>query len=138
MVTGENWYKSGLRFECTRCGNCCTGAPGYVWVTPREITELAAATGVAPWQFTKMYTRQENGRITLRENDVGDCVFYSKHHGCTVYSARPNQCRTWPFWESTAGTPEAWQRTQATCPGAGTGPLIPEEEITRRMKLIRL
>ena len=27
------WYRDGLRFECTRCGACCTGAPGYVWVT---------------------------------------------------------------------------------------------------------
>ena len=26
------WYRDGLRFTCTRCGNCCTGAPGYVWV----------------------------------------------------------------------------------------------------------
>ena len=28
----------GLRFECTQCGDCCTGAPGYVWVNKAEIS----------------------------------------------------------------------------------------------------
>ena len=25
------WYADGLSFECTMCGNCCTGPPGAVW-----------------------------------------------------------------------------------------------------------
>ena len=137
-MAGNNWYTSGLRFECTRCGNCCRGAPGYVWVSDREIAELAAIKEVTPEQFVKMYTRTVGNRITLRDNDAGDCVFYNHNGGCTVYLARPDQCRTWPFWESTAGTPEAWQRTRSTCPGAGLGELIDEEEITRRIKVIRL
>ena len=29
----DAWYaEEGLAFECTGCGDCCTGAPGYVWV----------------------------------------------------------------------------------------------------------
>ena len=35
-------------------------------------------------------------------------------------------------------TPADWQRTCRTCPGSGQGELIPVEEITRRMKVIRL
>ena len=31
------WYKDGLRFQCTGCGDCCTGGPGYVWVNQAEI-----------------------------------------------------------------------------------------------------
>ena len=27
------WYADGLPFTCTQCGDCCTGDPGYVWVT---------------------------------------------------------------------------------------------------------
>ena len=34
-VRAEPWYRDGLRFACTRCGACCTGAPGYVWVDRR-------------------------------------------------------------------------------------------------------
>jgi Fe-S-cluster containining protein len=137
-VAGEPWYRKGLNFTCTRCGNCCTGAPGFVWVTDREIADLAVKTGVTAGQFIKMYTRQVGGRITLRDDSDGDCIFYDRVHGCTVYDSRPDQCRTWPFWESTAGTPEAWERTKSKCPGAGQGEFIPVEEITMRMKVVRL
>ena len=39
------WYQDGLAFSCTRCGACCTGAPGYVWVSPEEIGRLAEFRG---------------------------------------------------------------------------------------------
>ena len=35
------WYADGLRFECSQCGDCCTGEPGYVWVDEAEITAMA-------------------------------------------------------------------------------------------------
>ena len=41
------WYHAGLKFTCTQCGDCCSGTPGYVWVTNEEIVALAAATGMA-------------------------------------------------------------------------------------------
>ena len=37
----DPWYRDGLAFTCTRCGACCTGAPGYVWVDADEIAALA-------------------------------------------------------------------------------------------------
>jgi Fe-S-cluster containining protein len=65
-------------------------------------------------------------------------VFYDKEVGCTVYPVRPRQCQTWPFWESNVVTPETWERTCDICPGSGKGELISAEEITRRVKVIRL
>src|SRR6266404_2835548 len=41
----EPWYENGLRFECTRCGHCCTGPSGYVWVNDEEIDQIAAYRG---------------------------------------------------------------------------------------------
>ena len=35
-------------------------------------------------------------------------------------------------------TPEDWERTCEVCPGSGHGDLIPAEEITRRLKVIKL
>jgi Fe-S-cluster containining protein len=128
------WYADGLAFSCTRCGACCTGAPGFVWVSDAEIAGLAELRGLTPDQFQAIYTRTLSGRVTLREKPNGDCVFYEKHAGCTVYGQRPAQCRTWPFWDRTAGTPEAWERTRQVCPGSGHGELIPAEEITRRIR----
>ena len=134
----EPWYQDGLRFTCTRCGNCCTGAPGYVWVSDEELAALAAVGGESVDEVRDLYTRFTSRGRTLREKANGDCVFYDRQAGCTVYAVRPAQCRTWPFWESNVATPQAWEHTCTVCPGSGQGELISAEEITRRLKIIRL
>lgn len=134
----ELWYKDGLRFRCTQCGNCCTGAPGFVWVNDEEVAAIAAFLG-EPIEHTRArLTRPQGARVSLRERDNGDCVFLTEQRGCAIYPVRPRQCRTWPFWESNLATPADWERTCQTCPGSGQGELIPVEEITRRLKVIRL
>jgi Fe-S-cluster containining protein len=134
----EPWYQGGLRFRCTQCGHCCTGAPGYVWATDAEIAAIAELRAEPVEQLIAMYTRLTKRGRSLREKANGDCVFYDKAAGCTVYAARPAQCRTWPFWESNVKTPKDWQRTCEICPGSGQGDLIQPEEITRRLNVIRL
>jgi hypothetical protein len=132
------WYRDGLRFECTRCGNCCTGAPGYVWVTGAEVKAIAEYLGEPVAQVRAVHTRRVSGRVSLRERVNGDCVFWDKSAGCTVYSARPAQCRTWPYWESNTGSRKAWDRAAAGCPGMNQGELITAEEITRRVRIVRV
>jgi Fe-S-cluster containining protein len=134
----EPWYEKGLYFRCTRCGNCCTGAPGYVWVNDEEIARLAKHRGETPEQARGLHTRLVGRRRSLKEKSNGDCIFYDAKEGCTIYPVRPRQCRTWPFWESNVVTAEAWEKTCEICPGAGKGDLIPAEEITRRLSVIRL
>jgi Fe-S-cluster containining protein len=134
----EPWYHEGLRFRCTRCGNCCTGEPGYVWVNDEEIAAIAELHGTTVQEVATRYTAQGYRGRTLREKSDGDCVFYEKGQGCTIYAVRPRQCRTWPFWESNVRTPEDWERTKESCPGSGRGELISAEEITKRLRVIRL
>ena len=134
----ERWYQDGLRFRCTRCGNCCTGAPGFVWVNDAEVAAIAEHRGETVEQVIALYTRRASGDSSLREKANGDCIFYDRAAGCTIYPVRPRQCRTWPFWDSNVKTPGDWKRTCEVCPGAGTGELISEGEITRRLKVIRL
>jgi Fe-S-cluster containining protein len=120
------------------CGHCCTGAPGYVWVNDEELDAIAAFQRTPREHIEKLYTRGLGQRRSLRERANGDCVFYEKGAGCTIYSVRPRQCRTWPFWESNIRTPEDWQETCHACPGSGQGDLISAEEITRRLQVIKL
>jgi Fe-S-cluster containining protein len=134
----EPWYQNGLRFRCTRCGHCCTGEPGFVWVDEEEIAAIAEHLGESVEHTLGLYTRPADGERTLREKANGDCVFYHRDLGCTIYPVRPRQCRTWPFWESNLETPADWNRTCKVCPGSGQGDLIPAEEITRRLKVIRI
>ena len=132
------WYADGLRFRCTRCGNCCTGEPGFVWVDDEELEAIAEFRGVPVEELIAMHTRLGQRGRTLREKPNGECIFFEREAGCTIYAVRPRQCRTWPFWESNVRTPEAWERTNAECPGSGQGDLISVEEITRRVRVIHL
>jgi Fe-S-cluster containining protein len=115
------WYRDGLSFTCTRCGACCTGAPGYVWVDGPEIDRLAASRGESPEEFSRAFVRRVGDRLSLIEKPGGDCVFWDRSAGCTVYEARPVQCRTWPFWPENVESPEAWEHVTGVCPGAGKG-----------------
>lgn len=133
----DPWYKDGLRFQCTQCGKCCTGEPGYVWVNDEELAAIARVRGETVPEVTALWTRQTPRGRTLREKANGDCIFLENRR-CTVYEVRPRQCRTWPFWESNVETPEDWEDTCKVCPGSGKGELIPVEEITRRLALIRI
>lgn len=81
------------------------------------------------------FVRRVGSRYSLIEKPGGDCVFWERERGCTVYEARPEQCRTWPFWPDNVETPEDWARTESICPGAGNGPnhdLVTIEDALRR------
>jgi Fe-S-cluster containining protein len=129
----EPWYKDGLKFKCTGCGDCCTGAPGYVWVNQAEIDALAERLEMDPAKFEKKYVRQIGVRRSLNEYKNGDCVFFdNESRKCTVYEQRPRQCRTWPFWNSNLKSPEAWAETCESCPGSGKGKLYQLEHIQQQ------
>ena len=123
------WYRDGLAFTCTQCGSCCTGAPGFVWVDEAEIAQLAAFRGESLTEFGGRFLRQVGDRISLIEHRNGDCVFWDRRRGCTVYEARPVQCRTWPFWPDNIASPEDWEDVVRVCPGSGQGQLFTVEQI---------
>lgn len=123
------WFPDGLAFECTRCGACCTGAPGYVWVDAAEIAALAAFRGESLDQFSRQFVRRVGDRLSLVERPGGDCIFWDKTAGCTVYPARPTQCRTWPFWPENIETREDWEHVTGVCPGSGSGRVFSVEEV---------
>jgi hypothetical protein len=120
------WYRDGLRFGCTQCGNCCGGAPGQVWISAHEINRFAAFLGLSTDQFTQRHTRRIGSRTSLLEKPNGDCEFLARDVGgkarCTVYEVRPRQCRTWPFWSTNLSSPQAWAAASRGCPGINSGP----------------
>ena len=123
------WYAAGLRFSCRRCGACCTGEPGHVWLGAGEAAALAARFGMTEAAFIARYARLDWGLWSLREEADGRCVLYEPGGGCTAYEARPRQCRTWPFWPRVIADREAWEREAADCPGMGGGELHGRERI---------
>jgi hypothetical protein len=138
-VADKPWYQNGLKFQCTQCGNCCTGAPGFVWVNKEEIEHLAAYLGMEVAEFEQQYVRKVGIRKSLVEYSNGDCVFFDgESRKCNVYPHRPRQCRTWPFWDSNVRSPEAWARTCEVCPGSGKGKLYQLQDIDTQRVQIRI
>jgi len=139
LMTEQPWYHKGLRFRCTGCGDCCTGAPGHVWVNKAEIEAIAASLGVELEQFEKRYVRLVGIRKSLVEFPGGDCVFFdNQSRGCKIYDVRPRQCRTWPFWPSNLRTPEAWKEMCGECPGADKGPCYSLKRIRADMAVMHV
>ena len=133
------WYKDGLKFKCTGCGNCCTGFEGFVWVNAEEVQAIANFLGKSIGEVRIEHTRLVGRRTTLREFANHDCTFFdSQTRGCKIYPVRPRQCRTWPFWESNLESPETWEEVKQGCPGAGKGNFFPLEEIEKQAAVIKL
>jgi len=124
-IMTDKWYKDGLSFTCTQCGNCCSGPPGYVWTTKEEIKKIARFLGnKTPW-LDREHLRRVGLRYSLTEKPDGDCIFLERKDSkalCSIYPVRPLQCRTWPFWTVNLRSRAAWeQASSSVCPGMNSG-----------------
>lgn len=129
----ETWYKAGLAFKCTGCGKCCTGSPGYVWVTHEEIVALADYLKLSLSDFSKLYLRLVNGRYALKEKMPNyDCIFLDGKQ-CSVYSLRPKQCKTFPWWVQNLETPEDWEMASRRCEGINH----PDATVVRAQDIVK-
>jgi Fe-S-cluster containining protein len=143
----DPWYSTGLRFECTSCGQCCTGAPGYVLFTDAEAARIAGHLGLSKGDFLDRYTTDLGAAVsgrsrTFKENESEqghDCIFLDRATQpgkalCSIHELRPTQCRTFPFWPEHVESPRAWQRLSRQCEGIDRGPTIPLTQITIQLE----
>jgi uncharacterized protein len=143
----DKWYADGLAFQCTQCGNCCTGGPGYVWMSDTEVQRFADHLKMDKLAFLKKYCRIIGGRVSLKERknlrNEYDCIFLKElqineqgrirtQRICTAYDMRPTQCRTWPFWDGVLSSPESWKKAARGCPGMNQGKTYTLDEIEAR------
>lgn len=137
------WYGQGLAFECQQCGKCCAGPEeGYVWATPEEIAAAATHLGMEDKAFREQYVRKVHRRFSFKEQPItNDCIFLQPNEtggkGCAIYTVRPVQCRTWPFWSSNLSSPDSWAMAQDRCSGINRGPLHSVEAIDDRANVTR-
>jgi Fe-S-cluster containining protein len=132
--TNGVWYARGLRFECQPdCANCCVnhGEYAYVYLERGDAQRLARHLRLKPAEFRKRYTEDDEDYVFLRMDDPA-CPFLDGRR-CTVYPARPTQCRTFPFWRSHLTSPGAWKRLSGFCPGIDRGALHSQRTIEERV-----
>ena len=127
-----DWFEKGLRFECAKCGACCRGEPGYVWINGAEAVAIAGFLRMSIDVFSANCVRDVGKRVSLIEKPNGDCVFWESAIGCRIYPVRPTQCRTWPFWEENIAGPRTWERAGQKCAGIGRGRVYRADDIRKR------
>ena len=112
-----------FRFECHRCGRCCTHGAGYVWLAEGEARRLAESLGVDPERFEReacaTVRDPHTGRLrqTLKLDADGRCPLLEGSNECTAYEARPAHCSSFPFWDSVLADRRGFERAEAICPG---------------------
>lgn len=111
---------------------CCRFDSGYVFLSAKDLERLAAFLGISPDETKATYCRSvETGlapRLSLREQPNYDCTFW-RNGECSVYEARPLQCRTYPFWTPTLSSRANWDAERRYCPGINAGKLHEAEDI---------
>ncbi len=90
--------------KCYECGgSCCIGKSGYVWLNPKEIENIAKFLNIDIEEFKKNFLRKIGYKFSLKEikrDNSYECIFFDRaKKGCLIYSVRPYQCRTFPFWD---------------------------------------
>lgn len=120
--------RNGVRFQCTDCGACCTGAPGRVRVSEEELVAISEFRNEPLEELRGTKTREVEGQTLLWEQENGDCVFFLEGR-CSIHPVKPTQCRLYPFWFQKVRNEAAWAKTCAECPGIGQGPLVSPEQI---------
>jgi uncharacterized protein len=132
-MKNNKWYIAGLHFQCTGCGRCCQGPDeGYIWATKKELQMIADHLDITLDKLKDNYTQLIGFRRTLiEEQKYNDCIFLRDRKKCAIYPCRPNQCRTWPFWNSNLQSPYSWNQSAQKCPGINKGKLYTFEEIEK-------
>jgi len=105
LLTQDGFNYGFDAHECSKCeGNCCIGESGYIWITPSEMQTLSQLLKISMDELKHQYLRKISYKYSIKENQLSKdnfaCVFFDlDKKQCSVYDARPKQCRTFPFWD---------------------------------------
>ena len=106
-----------FHFACHRCGHCCRVGHGRVWLADGDLEAMAQLRGTTVEAFARDAVLRTEGRLSLRERADGGCILLEGGDCCTVYEARPEQCRTFPYWDALLEDPARLAEAAAYCPG---------------------
>src|SRR5579883_2644892 len=80
--------------SCQKCPSLCCRMAGYVQVSRADIRRLAKFLGLTVREFeAKHIVEVTRKRAKLIKSGYETCQFLSPDRRCTVYKARPKDCR---------------------------------------------
>lgn len=116
-----------MRFECQKdCVICCT-RPGVIYFSEEDIVVAGKFLRLAPDQFKLKYLVRA-GDTWYIDVDDRPCPFL-KLKGCSIHTAKPQQCRAYPFWRENLLSKKHWKVVGEVCPGVDVGPRISPDKV---------
>ncbi len=84
------------KIDCLQCGNCCkTISPRFK--TP-DIVRISKFLGMRQSEMIETYLRlDEDGDYVVKKSP---CPFLGSNNYCSIYEARPGDCRKYPYTDS--------------------------------------
>ena len=129
--------KDGIRFECQGSGKCCVSRDsyGFVYLSDNDLKRFSKYFKLSIKRFKEKYCQIKDGFVHLIEKTEldGNCIFLIDKK-CSVYTSRPSQCRTWPFWNENMYAKVWNENISINCPGIGKGKIIKYETIESLLK----
>ena len=103
--------------DCLKCPAFCCRTAGYVEVSRNDIRRLAKFLHLTVREFEARHiverTRKGSKRI---KSGFGTCQFLGENRRCTVYEARPRDCRGYVCWNQQDDTVYQFARFFQTAP----------------------
>ena len=111
------------------------GDYAHVYLNEPDLARLAAHVGMTARDFRRRYTVRDELGWTELDFSERCCPFLNEPGGrCSVYTARPTQCRTFPFWREFVQNEEWTPAVHALCEGIGEGPVHAAEKVEALMR----
>ncbi len=108
-------------------------------MTRDEIDRMAEHLGVSVHAFWKRYDvfiDEGAGEPAIAAKNGAGCPLLGEERRCTVHPVKPQQCKSWPFWEEMVDDRDQWAKAKSYCPGldAESGRLYQRKEILAIMR----
>ncbi len=101
-------------FECTQCGDCCTGFGG-TYLTDEDIANISKYINVDAKDFVVKFCDISGSKFVLTQSKDTKCIFFDKL--CTIHPVKPYMCKAWPFIKTLVAHPENWNAMANSCKG---------------------
>ena len=99
-----------------------------MWFNSNEFASMVMHKGLSPEEALDDFADEVlNGWVKaktktvpseIEHEEVQGCVFLAEDgRSCSIYSQRPVQCRTYPWWPKTLENEDAWLLEQGNCEG---------------------
>jgi len=140
------YHSTPIRFQCTQCSQCCYGGKdAYVRASTQEIEKIIRFMQIDTDEFETEYLvklvdlgygiRMKQSILAKTMGKQGRCMLLSDEGKCSVYSVRPTQCRTYPFWPEILISEEKWNNEITRCEGINQGNVVEIAHIEQQKEL---